>query len=697
MSSLDDTSLIREFQEGDHGFLGPALFIPNLDKTDGIRGAMATNGIQQMLVLCEPELPIVNTSFEDQFMEWSRLITRAPEEMVLRKIFKKSENVIDYLFETTNEHRLIVKKYRHAVNLTEKYGFTQINAIQGIEVGDTVPKGTILWHSNVVKGDPHEDPYKTGSYAYGTNLRVAYLPFDGLTFEDAMVVWDEAAKTKLAHEYVSIVDVIVNTNDVFIRQTDENENYKIYPLINDSIVDGILCTTRKINYDNLSAINDKHLTQINYNTDVNYYVTGKVVDIEIFCNMEDESALSDYPYMKQILEAFEKQKEYTDEIRKVYGYLKTKFDKSVDTEIKYDLAKLALTESGVKWKTSDGNVFDTLMLRFTVKKRVGAFIGTKVTGRYGNKGVVSKILPAEQMPKTEDGKPLDACLNPLAIFNRLIPSASVEHELDHICVRMVQYIDSHQVISFPDRDGDILTIDLTDYCHQAKMTIERAKIYAFTELFLRQTSVKQYTQWTNMLLNANNDEICELWNEMVTDRVYILQEPFHDNVSKENLWYLYDILEYLYPERSHLYKLDCSNEPLIVARSYFIKLKHEPLSKFSARSLGSVNAKMIPSKNGMQYKSYKSLYNTLPVRFGEQEFTNAAMFANTPDQLKELNRWINMVSANAEYRGKMCTDLLSYPSLPVNIPEFSDVESNSTTLHILRALMDPLGLKLVKS
>ena len=384
MSSLDDTSLIKDFPEGDHSFLGPALFVPNVDKTDGIRGSMATNGIQQMLVLCEPELPIVNTSFEDQFLEWSRLITRAPEDMVLRKIFEKNENVIDYLFETTEDHRLITMKYRHAINLTEKYGFTQINKIRDFPVGFTVPKGTILWHSNAVKGDPHEDPYKSGSYAYGTNLRVAYIPFDGLTFEDAMVISDVAANTKLAHEYVSIVDVIVNTNDVFIRQTDEDGNYKIHPLINESIIDGILCTTRKINYDNLSAINDKHLKQINYNTDVNYYVTGKIVDIEVFCNMEDQSALNDYPYMKQILDAFEKQKEYTNEIKKVYGYLKNKFDKLVDNEIKYDLAKLALTESGVKWKTSDGNVFDTLMLRFTVKKRVGAFIGTKVTGRLTN-------------------------------------------------------------------------------------------------------------------------------------------------------------------------------------------------------------------------------------------------------------------------------------------------------------------------
>jgi hypothetical protein len=222
--------------------------------------------------------------------------------MVLRKIFEKNENVIDYLFETTEDHRLITMKYRHAVNLTEKYGFTQINKIREFPVGFTIPKGTILWHSNAVKGDPHEDTYKSGSYAYGTNLRVAYLPFDGLTFEDAMVICDEAAKTKLAHEYVSIVDVIVNTNDVFIRQTDEAGDYKIYPLINESITGGILCTTRKINYDNLSAINDKHLNQINYNTDVNYYVTGKIVDIEVFCNMEDQSALNDYPYMKQVLD-----------------------------------------------------------------------------------------------------------------------------------------------------------------------------------------------------------------------------------------------------------------------------------------------------------------------------------------------------------------------------------------------------------
>jgi hypothetical protein len=59
------------------------------------------------------------------------------------------------------------------------------------------------------------------------------------------------------------------------------------------------------------------------------------------------------------------------------------------------------------------------------------------------------------------------------------------------------------------------------------MSIERAKVYAFAEMFLRQTSAKQYAQWQNVLLHARDDEVAEMWNEMVTDRVYILQEPFY--------------------------------------------------------------------------------------------------------------------------------------------------------------------------
>ena len=191
------------------------------------------------------------------------------------------------------------------------------------------------------------------------------------------------------------------------------------------------------------------------------------------------------------------------------------------------------------------------------------------------------------MPKTSDGKQIDIILNPLAVGNRLIPSTSYEHELNFISDRMIQYID---------------TLSITT----------RQKLIMYGNEFLNYTCKTQFNQFMNIL--EANEEVDSMWTDMLANGFYIMQDPFWDNIQKESLWHLYDTLNIWYPNESFLYHIDGTESGLIVADKFVIKLKHEPSTKFSARSIRSISTKLIPNKNNMQYKKYKALYSTIPVR-----------------------------------------------------------------------------------
>ena len=72
----------------------------------------------------------------------------------------------------------------------------------------------------------------------------------------------------------------------------------------------------------------------------------------------------------------------------------------------------------IQWRF-EGKSFDSFKIRFTILKENPLTVGAKLTGRYGNKGVVSIIAPDDEMPITVDGKRADVCLNPLGVLNRL--------------------------------------------------------------------------------------------------------------------------------------------------------------------------------------------------------------------------------------------------------------------------------------
>ena len=587
-NNADNLELVPEFT--DHSFMGDTCLIPNMDKTDGNRGVMAANAVQQALIPSNGhgEAPLVFSRFENQIAEYGHMIQRAKEPLFVFKIFKENNLNQTYILQGKVSKKVSMFQVKQGYTFTEKYGYHQINDILNYNAGDIIPKDAILSRSTAFD--------ELGNYNYGYNLLAAYIPWEGLTFEDPFVV-SESAANKMSHSYHYTVDIPLNSNDVIKNLYGDSLNFKGYPNVGEDINNGILCAVARINYDNIATCSDKNLSSIVDGDEV-YYAAGKVVKIQVFSNLkgkdgeDDEIKLKTYKYYEQVNEIYQNNKANNNSLIHVLKILKDK-GHNVSDDINHAIAMDTLkNERMLPWEYND-NKFDTFVIRFTILETKSAKIGSKVTCRYGDKGVISKIIPDSQMPMLPDGRRLEIAINPGCVFNRIIIGTLYEHELNFISDRLIHFMNTYHV---------------NDSCGE--------KFEAYLEAFLKNVSTEQY----NFLMDNVIPDIahCEdYWNHITKHGMNIHQSPFHDNITKDSMFELYEYMEELYDlvDEDFLFKLDGIHEPIIVAKKFFIKLKHETITKISARNAGNISTmKGIPNKNNIAFKKHKARISNNPVR-----------------------------------------------------------------------------------
>ena len=588
-NNSDNIDLVPDFNN--HSFMGDTCLIPNMDKTDGNRGVMAANAVQQALIPAKGygEAPSVFSRFENQIAEYGAMIQRTTEPMLVFKIFKENELNQTYILQGKISKIVSTFQVKQGYTFTEKYGYQQLNDILKYNVGDVIPKDTIISRSTAFD--------EIGNYNYGFNLLAAYIPWEGLTFEDPFVV-SRSAANRMSHSYHYTVDVPLNSNDVIKNLLGTDGEFKGFADIGEDIQNGILCAIARINYDNIATCSDKNLSQVNDDDDV-YYANGTVVKIEVFSNLEDEEKLKKYKYYNQINKYYTQNNINRDNLVKVCKILKSKGHKMSD-DINYMLAMDELKNNrvnakggvGLPWEYND-NKFDTFVLRFTILETKHAYIGSKITCRYGDKGVISKILPDDQMPMLPDGRRLDIIINPGCVMNRIIIGTLYEHELNFVSDRLIHFMNKYHV---------------DDSCGQ--------KLEAYLEAFLKNVSTEQYEfLMDNVIPDIANCE--EYWKYITEHGMNIHQAPFHDNINKDAMFSLYEYMEDLYStvDEDFLFTLEGIDQPIVVANKFFIKLKHETSTKLSCRNAGNISTmKGIPNKNNIAFKKHKARFSTNPVR-----------------------------------------------------------------------------------
>ena len=252
-----------------------------------------------------------------------------------------------------------------------------------------------------------------------------------------------------------------------------------------------------------------------------------------------------------------------------------------------DLWKISLQKQEIntdleKLKNQFENASEDIRLRFedkvakiqqgddllpTVMKVVKVFVavkrrlmpGDKMAGRHGNKGVVSKIVPIEDMPYMENGKPVDIVLNPLGVPSRMNVGQILETHLGWSCSEL----------------GDQIKLHLKNFDKEIEKVKEKLKeIYG-----------KSY--YDNVISKLSNKEVAELVQNLSNG--VPIATPVFDGASTEDITKMLDLAKLPNSGQTHLWNGQTGerfDRPVTVGIIYMLKLNHLVEDKIHARSAG---------------------------------------------------------------------------------------------------------------
>ena len=333
--------------------------IPFLEHDDATRAEMGSNMMRQAVPLIRTDSPVVGTWMERTVWEDSEYVVVAKDEGEVLGVDAKHITILYKSWEKVLHELTTFKRSNHDMILHQ---------VPLVSNGQKFKKWDILVDGHSVD---------KGELALGQNLTVAYMPWKGYNFEDAIIISEKLMKD----DYFTSIHIKEYSLDV--RET------KLGP---EQTTDDI---------PNVSAAKLKDL-------DVEW-----VIRVGAYVEWGDILVWKITPKWEQELSPEERL------LRAIFG------DKSKD--VKDSSMRLP---SGQGWKILDVHILKRELgdnLPTGVFKQVKVFVaqtrkievGDKMAGRHGNKGIVSRIVPAEDMPFMEDGTPVDIILNPLGVVSRM--------------------------------------------------------------------------------------------------------------------------------------------------------------------------------------------------------------------------------------------------------------------------------------
>jgi DNA-directed RNA polymerase subunit beta len=365
--------------------------IPFLENDDANRALMGSNMQRQAVPTLRPDAPLVKTGVERRAARDSGAVIVARRSGTVKRVTSK-EIVVE-----TEEGRL--DTYR-LINMLRSNQSTCITQRPIVNKGQRVRRGQVM------ADGPCTD---LGELALGQNLLVAFMPWGGYNYEDAILISErlvkddiftsihiekyekEARDTKLGPE--EITRDIPNVGEDMLRDLDENGIIRIGAEVRpeDILVgevapkgQGELTAEERL----IIAIFGKKAEETrDVSLRVPHGEKGKVVDVKIFSRFKYQCV----------------------RCKAVYNFSKRP-DRVQCERCDGELVRLPSDEL---------NAGVNQLVRVYIAQKRKIMEGDKMAGRHGNKGVISKILPEEDMPFLPDGTPVDIVLNPLGVPSRM--------------------------------------------------------------------------------------------------------------------------------------------------------------------------------------------------------------------------------------------------------------------------------------
>ena len=336
-----------------------AAMIPFLEHDDVKRSLMGSNMQRQAVPLIKPEAPIVGTGMEYRAAKDSGITVSAKEDGIVEKV---TGDEIQIRNKDNELDRYKLLKFKRT------NGGTCINQRPIVSVGEKVKKG-----ETIADGPSTEN----GEMALGRNVLIAFSTWEGYNFEDAVLISERLVKDDV---YTSIH---IEEYDCECRDT------KLGP-------EEITRDIPNVGEDSLKDLDEDGIIRIGAEVRPGDILVGKVTP-------KGETELT---AEERLLRAIfgEKSREVRDtSLRVPHGEAGTIVDVKIFTRENSD-------ELGP-------GVNQVIRCYIATKRKIS--VGDKMSGRHGNKGVISRILPEEDMPFLPDGTPVDIVLNPMGVPSRM--------------------------------------------------------------------------------------------------------------------------------------------------------------------------------------------------------------------------------------------------------------------------------------
>jgi len=332
--------------------------IPFLEHDDATRALMGTNMQRQAVPCIRPEPPLVGTGVEHEAAKYSGQVVIAPEDGEVTEC---------------DGGRIVLKgkkdTYTYYLNkFVRANAATCINQHPTVMVGEKVKKGQILSDGPSIA---------QGELALGQNMLVAYMAWDGFNYEDAVIL-SERVVHKDRYTSIHIEDYTID-----VRETKLGSEVVTSDIPN-------------VSEEKLKNLDSEGIVRVGAEVKSGDILVGKITP-------KGETELS---AEERLLRAIFGEK--ARDVRDSSLYLEHgEHGKVIGIQVFSE-------EAGDKLEPG---VIKQVQVKVADMRKIQ--VGDKMAGRHGNKGVISKVVPSEDMPFLEDGTPIDIILSPLGVISRM--------------------------------------------------------------------------------------------------------------------------------------------------------------------------------------------------------------------------------------------------------------------------------------
>ena len=333
--------------------------IPFIEHDDANRALMGSNMQRQAVPLLITERPVVGTGLESRAAKDSGMVVCSTVDGTVERVVGEEIVIRDT---QGKAHLYTLMKYVRSNQDTCINQRPIVNEGDKVQVGDVIADGAST---------------SCGELSLGKNILVAYMPWEGYNFEDAILLSE-----RCVHDDI-FTSLHIEKLEIDARQT------KIGP-------EEITREIPNVSEDSLRHLDERGIVRIGARVYADYILVGKVTP----------KGETEHPPEEKLLRAI-----FAEKAR----------------DVKDNSLRVPHGEGG---RVLDVKVFDrekgdelppgaNTVIRVYIAQRRKVSVGDKLSGRHGNKGIVSRILPKEDMPFLPDGTPVDIVLNPLGVPSRM--------------------------------------------------------------------------------------------------------------------------------------------------------------------------------------------------------------------------------------------------------------------------------------